>query len=117
MRFVGSLGLPKKQSRQKSPSENSQQKQHQEKVKRAAVFQAEFREDLAYWIKEDTRIAEKILDLVEEVLKDPFKGKGKPEALKHLDPNTWSRRLTLEHRLVYLVSHNKIDFLQARYHY
>jgi len=109
--------LPKKQSKQHKPQKNSEQTQYKEKVERAAIFQAEFREDLSYWVKEDSRIATKILDLVEEVLKTPFEGKGKPEALKHLDPNTWSRRLTLEHRLVYLVSHNRIDFLQARYHY
>jgi toxin YoeB len=48
---------------------------------------------------------------------DPFTGLGKPEALRHLGPNMWSRRLTQEHRLVYLVGHDRVDFLQARYHY
>lgn len=48
---------------------------------------------------------------------DPFSGLGKPEPLRHLGPNVWSRRLTQEHRLVYLVAHDRIDFLQARYHY
>jgi toxin YoeB len=56
-------------------------------------------------------------DLVEAVLRDPFKGIGKPEPLKHLGAGVWSRRLTQEHRLVYLVSDDRIDFLQARYHY
>ena len=46
-----------------------------------------------------------------------FDGVGKPEPLKNLAPNTWSRRLTQEHRTVYLVSEGRIDFLQARYHY
>ncbi len=41
----------------------------------------------------------------------------KPESLKCLPPGTWSRRLTEEHRLVYLVGEGRIDFLQARYHY
>jgi len=44
-------------------------------------------------------------------------GKGKPEPLKYLAPGVWSRRLTEEHRLVYLVKDDRIDFLQARYHY
>lgn len=50
-------------------------------------------------------------------MNDPFDGIGKPEPLKYLASNTWSRRLTQEHRLVYLVSDARIDFLQARYHY
>jgi toxin YoeB len=62
-------------------------------------------------------VALKVVDLIDSVMADPFSGIGKPEPLRHLGPNTWSRRLTQEHRVVYLVSHNRIDFLQARYHY
>ena len=50
-------------------------------------------------------------------MKDPFSGIGKPEPLKFLDPDTWSRRIDLEHRLVYRVRAERIDFLKARYHY
>jgi toxin YoeB len=56
------------------------------------------------------------LALVEAVLREPFTGVGKPEPLKHLLEGAWSRRITEEHRLVYLVRGNRIDFLQARYH-
>ncbi|HUP60233.1 MAG TPA: Txe/YoeB family addiction module toxin [Thermoanaerobaculia bacterium] len=84
---------------------------------RSAVFQAEFREDLRYWVATDRRIALRALELVEAVLRDPFEGIGKPEPLKYLASGTWSRRLTQEHRIVYLVSDDRIDFLQARYHY
>lgn len=55
--------------------------------------------------------------MVEAILREPFGGIGKPEPLRHLAPGTWSRRITQEHRLVYLVSDDRIDFLQARYHY
>jgi len=84
---------------------------------REAVFQTEFREDLRYWIETDRRVAQRALDLVEAIMRDPFVGIGKPEPLKHLAPGVWSRRLTQEHRLVYLVHDVRIDFLQARYHY
>ncbi|MBM4458900.1 MAG: Txe/YoeB family addiction module toxin [Chloroflexi bacterium] len=84
---------------------------------RAAVFQPEFREDLRYWVKADRKIALRVLTLVEAILRDPFSGIGKPEPLRHLGADVWSRRLTEEHRVVYLVSHDRIDFLQARYHY
>jgi toxin YoeB len=57
------------------------------------------------------------LDLVEAVLGDPFAGPGKPEALHYLLAGCRSRRITQEHRLVYRVSEERIDFLQARYHY
>ena len=87
------------------------------KAQRDAIFQPEFREDLKYWVKTDRKIALKAFDIIEAILRDPFKGIGKPEPLKYLAPNAWSRRLTQEHRIVYLVRDNKIDFLQARYHY
>ncbi len=85
--------------------------------RRDAIFQPEFREDLRYWVETDRRIALRVLDLIEAILRNPFSGIGKPEALKYLAPGTWSRRLTQEHRLVYLVRDDRIDFLQARFHY
>ena len=84
---------------------------------RAAVFHPEFREDLRYWVQTDRRTALRALELVEAILRDPFDGIGKPEPLKYLASGAWSRRLTQEHRVVYLVSDDRIDFLQARYHY
>ena len=84
---------------------------------RQAVFHAEFREDLRYWVETDRRVALRALQIVEAVMRDPFDGIGKPEPLKYLAAGTWSRRLTQEHRIVYLVSAARIDFLQARYHY
>jgi len=84
---------------------------------RAAVFQDEFREDLREWVRIDRKIALRVLDLVEAIMRDPFTGIGKPEPLKYLTPGAWSRRLTQEHRIVYLVSDDRIDFLQAKYHY
>ncbi len=84
---------------------------------REAIFQPEFLEDLRYWVNTDRKLALRALDLVEAILRDPFQGIGKPESLRHLTPGAWSRRLTQEHRLVYLVRDDRIDFLQARYHY
>lgn len=84
---------------------------------RISVFEAEFREDLRHWIEAERRVALRLLDIVESVMRDPFQGIGKPEPLKHLGPGIWSRRLTQEHRLVYLVKHETIYFLKARYHY
>ncbi len=87
------------------------------RAKREAVFHPEFREDLRYWVETDRRVALRAFDLIEAILRDPFTGIGKPELLKYLVAGTWSRRLTQEHRIVYLVSADRIDFLQARYHY
>ncbi len=81
------------------------------------MFQPEFREDLRYWIKTDRKLALRAFDLIEAIMRDPFTGIGKPEPLKHLAAGMWSRRLTEEHRIVYLVREDRIDFLQARYHY
>ena len=88
-----------------------------QQVSRFPVFDERFREDLGWWYRTERQKADKILDLVEAVMKEPFSGIGKPEPIKYLDPDTWSRRIDLEHRLVYRVSHERIDFLMARYHY
>jgi toxin YoeB len=82
-----------------------------------SVFQDEFRDDLQHWVKTDRKVALRVLKLVEAVMRDPTVGIGKPETLRHLGPNLWSRRVTQEHRLVYLVRDERIDFLQCRYHY
>jgi len=82
-----------------------------------AAFHHEFIEDLHYWVKTDRRVALRALDLIEAVMRDPFVGIGKPEPLKYIFAGAWSRRLTQEHRIVYMVSEERIDFLQARYHY
>jgi len=74
-------------------------------------------EDLAHWVATDRRIALRVFQLMKEVRRDPFRGTGKPEPLKHLGPDIWSRRITAQDRLVYRVTHEAIDFLQARYHY
>jgi len=84
---------------------------------RAAIFQSQFREDLRHWIETDRKVALRVVDLIEAILRDPFTGLGKPEPLKHMLSGTWSRRLTQEHRIVYLVREDRIDFLQARFHY
>jgi toxin YoeB len=87
------------------------------KTERAAVFQTQFREDLRYWVETDRKVAIRAFDLIEAILRTPFTGIGKPEPLKHLLSGAWSRRLTQEHRIIYLVREDRIDFLQARYHY
>jgi toxin YoeB len=82
-----------------------------------AVCHPEFLEDLAHWVKTEQRTARRLLDLMRATLCDPFDGIGKPEPLKYLGPDVWSRRITQEHRCVYLVKSDRVEFLQGRYHY
>jgi len=82
-----------------------------------AVFHAEFRDDLRYWVRTECKTALRVLELVEAVFRDPFDGVGKPEPLKFYLRDCWSRRVTQEHRIVYLARDKRVDFLQARYHY
>jgi toxin YoeB len=84
---------------------------------RKAILVTNFREDLTYWIETERRMALRIMRLIEAVLNDPFEGIGKPEPLKHEQPNTWSRRIDEEHRLVYVVYDNEIHLISGRYHY
>ncbi|MBZ5638698.1 MAG: Txe/YoeB family addiction module toxin [Acidobacteriia bacterium] len=85
--------------------------------RRLAVFHLEFREDLRFWVRSERAVALRILELVEAALRDPFEGIGKPEPLRFYLQGCRSRRITQEHRLVYRVTDERVDFLQARYHY
>ena len=84
---------------------------------RETIFQPEFREDLKYWVKTNRKVALRAFELIKASMRDPFTGIGKPEPLKFILSGAWSRRITQEHRIVYTVSDERIDFLQCRYHY
>jgi len=86
-------------------------------VNHSPGFSSKFKEDLAWWFKQDFQKASKILDLVTAVMQETFEGIGKPEPLKYMDVDIWSRRIDLEHRFVYRVGNTQIDFLACRYHY
>ena len=84
---------------------------------RLAICHPEFLEDLQHWVEQDRRTARRLMQLMKAVMRDPFDGIGKPERLWHLGSGVWSRRITQEHRLVYVVRDAAIEFLQGRYHY
>ncbi len=84
---------------------------------RDLVFDINALEDLQWWIKNNSKIALKILSMINEIEKNPFEGIGKPEPLKYELTGCWSRRITAEDRLVYQVTANHIRILQCRYHY
>jgi toxin YoeB len=86
-------------------------------TQREAVCHPEFLQDLQHWIETDRRTARRLVELMKAALRDPFTGIGKPEPLKYLGSGVWSRRITQEHRCVYLVKGNRVEFLQGRYHY
>jgi toxin YoeB len=73
--------------------------------------------DLTYWAGTNARVVLKIFSLLEECRRDPFRGMGKPEPLKRLGPNIWSRRIDEANRLVYRVEEQQIVVLRARTHY
>jgi toxin YoeB len=85
--------------------------------RRHAVVQPECLEDLRYWVDTNRKTALRLLDLMDAVLQEPYTGLGKPEHLKQLGGNVWSRRINEADRLVYEVFDDRIEFLQARYHY
>lgn len=81
------------------------------------VFTLNGWQDYSYWQSADRATLKRINRLIDDVLRDPFEGIGKPEPLRHALTGTWSRRISEEHRLVYLIDGDDIVVLQARYHY
>ena len=82
-----------------------------------AVLQPKFLDDLEHWVLNDPRTAKRLLELMRAILRDPCSGIGKPDLLQYLGSGVWSRRITQEHRCVYLVGDGRVEFLQALYHY
>jgi len=81
------------------------------------VFTAHAWEDYTYWTQADRQLLKRINRLIDDALRDPTDGIGKPEPLKYLLTGAWSRRITEEHRLVYLIDGDDVVVLQARFHY
>jgi toxin YoeB len=73
--------------------------------------------DYLYWQGQDKKALIRINKLITEVLRTPFEGIGKPEALKENLAGFWSRRIDDTHRLVYAVSDSHITAIACRYHY
>ena len=84
---------------------------------RQAILLHDFRRDLTHWIASDPRLALRIMRLIEDVLRDPISGLGKPEPLRHAAHGQWSRRITDEHRMIYRIRQAGILFMYARGHY
>ncbi len=81
------------------------------------VWDPSAREDYTHWQTADRRIVKRVNLLIDACLREPFEGIGKPEQLKYGAQGSWSRRITDEHRLVYLVDGDDFVILQARYYY
>ena len=81
------------------------------------VFLDQAWEDYLYWQNTDKVMLKKINALIKETERMPFEGTGKPEPLKHNLAGWWSRRINLEHRIVYKIDNEAIIILQCRYHY
>ena len=81
------------------------------------VFTPHGWEDYSFWVETDRAMLKRVNRLIEAALRDPTSGIGKPEPLRHLLSGAWSRRITDEHRLVYLIDGDDLVILQARYHY
>ena len=85
------------------------------------VWTPNAKEEYLYWSKTDQKILGWINDLIRDIQRDPFRGLGKPEPLKYHLQGCWSRRITIDDRLVYRVSGKgdakQVEIIQCRYHY
>ena len=81
------------------------------------VFVDESWEDYLYWQKTDKKMANKINELLKEISRNPFSGKGSPESLKFKYTGFWSRRINQEHRLIYQIKTDEILIIKCRFHY
>ena len=81
------------------------------------IFSEQAWEEYLHWQKTDRQILARINQLIREIQREPFRGIGKPEPLKHAFAGYWSRRITDEHRIVYKIHDDSVLIAQLRYHY
>jgi toxin YoeB len=81
------------------------------------VFSPDAWEEYLYWQQTDPQTLRRINLLIQETMREPYRGIGKPEPLKHAFQGYWSRRITSEHRLVYRIFKGDLWIAQLRYHY
>lgn len=81
------------------------------------VFSEQAWEDYQFWVVNDRKTLKRINQLIRDTARDPFRGVGKPEPLRHLLKGYWSRRINEEHRMVYCVKEIQLMLAQLRYHY
>lgn len=81
------------------------------------IFVDESWEDYLYWQLNDKKILKKINELIRDISRTPYEGIGKPEPLKYKYSGYWSRRIDLEHRLIYKVVGDEIWISKCRFHY
>ncbi len=70
-----------------------------------------------YWQKIDKKMLSRINKIIKDIIRNPTKGLGKPEPLKHKYRGYWSRRIDSEHRLIYRVTEDEIWIVKCRFHY
>lgn len=87
------------------------------KMKYKRLFTPEAWDDYLFWQDNDKKIVKRINELLKDIERDPFEGIGKPEGLKHNLTGFWSRRINLEHRLIYAIDNDVIQIVSCRYHY
>lgn len=81
------------------------------------IFSEHAWEDAQYWVRTDRQILKRVNRLIQEIVRDPYSGIGKPEPLQHGLAGYWSRRIDDEHRIVYRMSEDAVLIAQLRYHY
>jgi toxin YoeB len=81
------------------------------------VFSREAWKEYLVWLHENPQTLKRINQLIKEIVRDPYRGIGKPEPLKHALQGYWSRRIIAEHRIVYRVVKGDLWIAQLRYHY
>ncbi|MGQ4598617.1 Txe/YoeB family addiction module toxin [Nocardia sp. R6R-6] len=74
-------------------------------------------DDYQWWLAKDKRVLRRINSLIEDIKRNGYEGKGKPEALRHNLAGYWSRRITQEHRIVYVIEDDAVVIISCRYHY
>ena len=86
-------------------------------MKRKIIFEGQAFQDFTEWAAVDRKLYQRISDLIKDICRQPFKGIGKPEPLKHELKGYWSRQINHEHRLVYKISDDSITIASCKYHY
>jgi len=74
-------------------------------------------EDYLYWQTQDRKTLKRVNELIKDIERDPYRGKGKPEPLRHEWQGYWSRRINDKDRIIYRIHNNQLEIAACRSHY
>lgn len=81
------------------------------------LFHEKAFDEYLYWQKNDKKTLKRLNNIIKDITRNPYEGLGKPEPLRYALQGYWTRRITLEDRIIYKVENDNLIIISCAKHY